>query len=402
MSTPGSASPNAPVPHDRADDDLVDLIAEEFGSGRDGDSRALAIVRNLGVASWSLIGVILLLVGAVYGLSAISSLVMPLMFAVMIGVVAYPLAERLQRLGWKPQLAAGAVVFGVLIVVVGLVTLVVAVTIDQAAGLADIFDLSLAELESITRHAGIDADQLEQLRGKVGDMSGLIGPGVLTAAVGGLSATVGFIGSSLLGLLIMYYVLCDGPDIKRWFIAQAPAAIRRELDDVTDESTRLVRSYWAGRSILSAVVTAVIAIAGFLLGLPLVPTIAVVNFIGGFVPYFGAFLGGSLGALVALSNGGIGPALTMIAVAVIGNVLLENLLEPKVMSAQLAIHPLVVLMATTAGGVTGGLAGLVLAVPVTAISIKIVGRLKRWYQTGQLGGEAEAAADAAASALPDF
>lgn len=402
MSTPGSASPNPPVPHDRADDDLVDLVVEELSPAGDGDSRALSIVRNLGVASWSLIGVVLLAVGAVYGLSAISSLVMPLVFAVMIGVLAYPLAERLQRFGWKPQLAAGAVVLGVLIVVVGLTAFVVAVTVEQASGLADTFDTSLAELESFTRHAGIEAEQLEQVRAKVGDMSGLIGPGVLDAAVGGLSATVGFLGSSLLGLLIMYYVLSDGPDIKRWFVSQAPAAIQHELDDVTDESMRLVRSYWAGRSILSAVVTGVIAIAGFALGLPLVPTIAVVNFIGGFVPYFGAFLGGSLGALIALSNGGVGPALTMVAVAIVGNVLLENMLEPKVMSAQLSIHPLVVLLATTAGGVTGGLAGLVLAVPITAISIKIVGRIKRWYQTGQLGGEAEAARDAASSALPEF
>ncbi len=42
---------------------------------------------------------------------------------------------------------------------------------------------------------------------------------------------------------------------------------------------------------MSAVVSVVIGLASLLLGLPLVFTIMVVNFIGGYIPYIGAFLG---------------------------------------------------------------------------------------------------------------
>jgi hypothetical protein len=43
---------------------------------------------------------------------------------------------------------------------------------------------------------------------------------------------------------------------------------------------------------MSAIVSVVIGLASLLLGLPLVFTIVVVNFIGGYIPSIGAFLGG--------------------------------------------------------------------------------------------------------------
>ena len=59
---------------------------------------------------------------------------------------------------------------------------------------------------------------------------------------------------------------------------------------------------------MSAIVSVVVGIAAFLLGLPLVFTIVVVNFIGGYIPYIGAFLGGGLAVIVAYGEGGLGLA----------------------------------------------------------------------------------------------
>ena len=41
------------------------------------------------------------------------------------------------------------------------------------------------------------------------------------------------------------------------------------------------------------------------MGLPLVLSIVVVNFVGGYIPYVGAFLGGGLAVIVAVGEGGI-------------------------------------------------------------------------------------------------
>ena len=124
----------------------------------------------------------------------------------------------------------------------------------------------------------------------------------------------------------------------------------------------------AGRPVMSAVVSVVIGLASVLLGLPLVFRIMVANFIGGYIPYIGAFLGGGLAVIVALGEGGIPAAAVMLVVVLRANLLLENFVEPRVMGRTLHIHPLVVLVVTTLGGLVGGMVGLILAVPATVIA----------------------------------
>ncbi|HEV2895590.1 MAG TPA: AI-2E family transporter, partial [Actinomycetota bacterium] len=107
----------------------------------------------------------------------------------------------------------------------------------------------------------------------------------------------------------------------------------------------------------SAIVSVVIGLAALLLGLPLVFTIMVVNFVGGYIPYIGAFLGGGLAVIIALGDGGLGTAAVMLVVVLAANLLLENFVEPKVMGRTLDIHPLAVLVVTALGGLLGGIVG---------------------------------------------
>ncbi len=64
---------------------------------------------------------------------------------------------------------------------------------------------------------------------------------------------------------------------------------------------------------MSGVVSVVIGAASLLMGLPIVFTIMVVNFVGGYIPYIGAFLGGGLAVIVALGDGGVAQAALMLA-----------------------------------------------------------------------------------------
>jgi putative heme transporter len=123
-------------------------------------------------------------------------------------------------------------------------------------------------------------------------------------------------------------------------------------------------------------VAVVTGLAALLLGLPLVSTIIVVNFIGGYIPYIGAFLGGGLAVMIAWGEGGPGVAAIRLVVVFASNLLLENFVEPKVMGRTLDIHPLVVLVVTALGGLLGGIVGLILAVPATVIAANAIGRLR--------------------------
>ena len=174
----------------------------------------------------------------------------------------------------------------------------------------------------------------------------------------------------------MYYLLKDGTRLRRSVVAQIDPSIRDEVDGFIGDSCRILRDYGRGRTVMSAIVAVVIGIAALLLGLPLVFTIVVVNFIGGYIPYIGAFLGGGLAVIVALGDGGLGEAAVMLVVVLAANLLLENFVEPKVMGRTLDIHPLVVLVVTALGGLLGGIVGLILAVPLTVIAGDAVGRLR--------------------------
>jgi predicted PurR-regulated permease PerM len=207
-------------------------------------------------------------------------------------------------------------------------------------------------------------------------MAPLVGEGFLTAAVSGVGTLVGLASGLILGALIMYYLLKDGTRLRRAVVAQAGPARRDDLDRFVGDSCRVLRDYGRGRTVMSATVSVVVGLASLLLGLPLVLTIVVVNFVGGYIPYIGAFLGGGLAVIVALGEAGVDAAAVMLVVVLAANLLLENVVEPRVMGRTLDIHPLTVLLVTALGGVVGGIVGLMLAVPAAVIAGDAVRRLR--------------------------
>ena len=168
--------------------------------------------------------------------------------------------------------------------------------------------------------------------------------------------------------MIMYYLLKDGGRLRQTVVSTLGAGPGGDLDVFVGDSIGVLRAYGRARTIMSAAVAAVVGIAALLLGLPLVLAIVVVNFVDGYIPYIGAFIGGGFAVIVALGDEGVPAALVMLVVLLAANLLLENFVEPKVMGHELAIHPLVVLVVTAVGGIVGGIVGLVLAVPFTVIA----------------------------------
>ena len=204
----------------------------------------------------------------------------------------------------------------------------------------------------------------------------MIGQGVATALVSGVNSLLGLVSGLILGALIMYYLLKDGTALRRNVVAKVDPSIRGDVDDFIGDACRILRDYGRGRTAMSAIVAVVVALVSLLLSLPLVFTIFVVNFIGGYIPYIGAFLGGGLAVIIAWGDGGIGVAALMLVIVLAANLLLENFVEPKVMGRTLDIHPLVVLVVTALGGFLAGIVGLILAVPFTVIAGNALGRLR--------------------------
>ena len=328
---------------------------------------------KIGGWAWSFVGIVVATIIVVTALAAVSEIALPLLFAAVLAVIFKPVAGRLERRGFKPSLAAGLLVLGLLLLMTVVVTATVRGVLDQTDEIGASID---AAREYAVQEFGVDGKSMDDVRAATEDAAPAVGEGVLPAIVSSLGSLVAFAGALILGALIMYYLLKDGARLRQAVVAQVGPSIRDDVNDFISDACAILRDYGRGRTAMSGIVAVVVGIASLLLGLPLVFTIIVVNFIGGYIPYIGAFLGGGLAVIVALGDGGLGVAAVMLVVVLASNLLLENFVEPKVMGRTLDIHPLVVLVVTALGGFLAGIVGLILAVPFTVIAGNAIGRLR--------------------------
>jgi putative heme transporter len=116
---------------------------------------------------------------------------------------------------------------------------------------------------------------------------------------------------------------------------------------------------------------AIVGVGALLLGVPLPGTIAVVTFLGGYVPYIGAWTAGAFAVLIALGAEGPETALALAVIVLLANGVLQQMVQPIAYGAALGLHPLAVLIVTIAGGCLFGTIGLVLAAPLVSAMVRI-------------------------------
>jgi predicted PurR-regulated permease PerM len=333
----------------------------------------LGWVPKVGIGAWSFVGFVAASAIVVAALAAVSEIALPLTFAAVLAVIFQPLVERLERRKLKATYAAG-------LIVVALLALMVFVLVATVRGVTEQTDQISASVDAAISEANdslaVDQAALDSARASIESAGPTIGNGFLTELVSGFDKLIGLASGVILGALIMYYLLKDGTRLRRSVVAQFDSGLREEVDDFLGDAGRILRDYGRGRTAMSAIVAVVIGVASLLMGLPLVFTIVVVNFIGGYIPYIGAFLGGGLAVIIALGDGGLPQATVMLLVVLVANLLLENFVEPKVMGRSLDIHPLIVLVVTALGGLVGGIVGLILAVPFFVIARTAIARLR--------------------------
>jgi predicted PurR-regulated permease PerM len=330
-------------------------------------------VPKLGVWAWSFVGFVAATVIIVVALGAVSEIILPLTFAAVLAVIFKPFVGTLQRRGLKPTLAAGLIVLGLLALGVGVVVATVRGVADQRDQISEVTD---AAIDEAADELEVDEGALDQAREATGDAAPMISTGAVAHVVSIFDSVISIASGVILGALIMYYLLKDGNKFRRAVVARFGPDLRADVDGFIGDACRILRDYGSGRTVMSGVVAVVVGVAALLMGLPLVFTIMVVNFVGGYIPYIGAFLGGGLAVIVALGDGGVPEAVIMLLVVLASNLLLENFVEPKVMGRSLDIHPLVVLVVTALGGLLGGIVGLILAVPAFVIAQSFVTRFR--------------------------
>jgi predicted PurR-regulated permease PerM len=81
--------------------------------------------------------------------------------------------------------------------------------------------------------------------------------------------------------------------------------------------------------------------------------------------------------LVTLAANGWVDAVILLGILIIEDQLEAHLLQPQVVGRVIRLHPLAVILALAVGGVLGGIAGAVVAVPIVAVITRAVAELRR-------------------------
>jgi predicted PurR-regulated permease PerM len=298
--------------------------------------------------------------------------VLPAIIALLVSTLLAPVALWLRDHGWPRLLATWVVVLGALLVLAG----TLAILGPQVADELDDLGRSVREgtervltwlAEGPLQLSRQEVDRyIDRALESIRQNSQAITGGILQGAV-----LVGeIVAGILLTLVLLFFFVKDGDSMFEW-IAVRFGRHGRHVRAVGQRAWATLGSYVRGTALIALVDAVLIGIALVLIGVPLVPVLMVLTFFGAFFPLVGAVFAGLVAALVALvANGPFDALLVAGAVTLIQQVE-GDVLQPVVLGRAVRLHPIVVLLSLTAGGVLGGIAGAFLAVPVAAVLTSI-------------------------------
>jgi predicted PurR-regulated permease PerM len=334
---------------------------------------APAWLRTLGFSSWLLVGFVLIIVGVMWLLGETSTIVMPVILATVLGAVAGPAVGKLEGHG-VPRIG------GAILVLLGLVAIGVLVFLLVYGGIsAQAGDISaktnggLDKIQGWLSDLGVDNPQNVTEGAK--ESGSEIRKTLLTGVASGVEALKSLLFFLAFAILSTLFVLKDGPVMHR-FVNRHLGVPEPVANVVTTNIAQSLRSYFLAVTIIAAFNGVVIGGAALILGIPLAGTIAVVTFVGAYIPFVGAWVAGGFAVLIALSTGSTSDAVIIGVVALLANGVLQQMIQPFVMGATLSLNPLVVLVVTIGAGALFGMIGLTLAAPLTSAAVHIANELQ--------------------------
>ena len=332
-------------------------------------------LRTWGLRSWWFVGIAAAATVVFGAIGAVSGLVVPLVVAVVVGMLFVPGVDRLDRVMPRPLAAAI-----VLVVLVGVAAAAVTVSIAGVVGQADEIG---AQLEAGIDQVTIWLDDLQLDVGGAGGVadglaelwdfaaSGLVG---LVGTV--FSTATAFLAGTFVGVFMLYFILADWDRLANW-VGDHLGVASEVGRGIVDDATWSMRQYFAALTVASVVVAVMVGVAAAILDVPLAFTIAMVTMLTAYIPYLGALFSGAFAVLIALGSGGFEDALIMLVVVLVAQNVVQTIVQTKMSEGRLSLHPIVIFGSTIAGGATLGLLGAALSTPVVAMCVTVQRRLAK-------------------------
>ncbi|MDZ4250149.1 MAG: AI-2E family transporter, partial [Candidatus Nanopelagicales bacterium] len=253
------------------------------------------------------------------------------------------------------------------------------------------FSLDL-DLDTILEQVNLTPDQ-------IADIASQVGGGVL----GLLSSVLGSIFSLFTLGLLTFYLSADGPRLRRWVAQLFPARVQGIVANAWDLTAEKTGSYVAARVVLAAINSGTSAIVFALIGMPYWLALGLwTGIVAQFVPTIGTYISIVLPVIVGLLSGSPWIGIAALVWALVYQQVENLTFEPRISARAVDVHPAVAFASVLMGAALFGVAGALLAVPVTAMLLAMLEIYVNKYELLPAPGEPadEALAGEAAKAAP--
>lgn len=320
---------------------------------------------------------------------ALAPVLSPFIVAAVLAYALQPMAKKLHAVGLPRWLAALMLECVALLALLGLLMLLVPVLLKELPliqqQLPVILDRMGAALEQWLGQWGLpvvlDFSQLKsQLLSYLSDnRQDWLKPLLSSLKVGG-SAAMAIAGHVVLVPVALFFLLKDWERLSEQVHLLIPPAWRPALDSLLFEVDEVLGQYLRGQSSVMVVLALYYALGLRLFGLELAWPIGVFTGLAVFVPYLGFGMGLVLALMAGVLQMPVSDAVTMVAVVYGSGQLIEGFfLTPRLVGERVGLHPLAVIFALLAFGQLMGFVGVLVALPVSAVLLVALRRLRNRY-----------------------
>ncbi len=176
--------------------------------------------------------------------------------------------------------------------------------------------------------------------------------------------------NSIVSVIFAIYILFNGENLKRQgkmlLYAFFPKNRAERVIEITIRSEKAFSNFLTGQCLEACILGAIVAAVMFLFGMPYIPLVGVLVAFTALIPLVGAFLGCFIGAFLILLENPV-QALIFVVLFVVIQQLEGNLIYPRVVGSSIGLPSMWVLVAITFGGGVGGVAGMLIMIPLCSV-----------------------------------
>ena len=186
-----------------------------------------------------------------------------------------------------------------------------------------------------------------------------------------LGSLAGALSTLVFGIIFSLYFLADGQKILSYWarIFRLLFGERRleKLRRFFIDADRVFAGYLRGQIIDGTIMAVLVSVSLSILQVRYAIVIGVLTGFGNLIPYVGPFIAYGLTALVCLVYGDFTKLLPALIALFVIQTIDGNVINPRLLSQNIDLHPLVVIIALIIGGSLGGFLGIFLAAPVASL-----------------------------------